>query len=152
MSSSPACGVGGNWWKFVGFIAGVNSEDKAAISGWLREHGLTDGTGSASGLNALQHVETYPYVDEEGRLLYEVVRLIPKGFRQRRPDGNGGWVWNMQSIRRVLFRLPEVRKATRIFIVEGEKDVIALGAIAVIRTSRNACVCPIKSDGVCTDS
>src|SRR5262245_35582340 len=33
---------------------------------------------------------TYDYLDEKGALLYEVVRFVPKEFRQRRPDGNGG--------------------------------------------------------------
>src|SRR5262245_46861410 len=40
-------------------------------------------------------VATYPYRDENGAVLYEVVRFSPKGFAQRRPDGNGGWVWNL---------------------------------------------------------
>jgi hypothetical protein len=34
-------------------------------------------------------VAAYPYVDERGELLFEVCRLDPKDFRQRRPDGNG---------------------------------------------------------------
>ena len=36
---------------------------------------------------------TYDYRDEAGRLTYQVVRYPPKDFRQRRPDGSGGWVW-----------------------------------------------------------
>jgi hypothetical protein len=36
-------------------------------------------------------VATYPYSDESGDLLCEVVRYEPKNFRQRRPDGRGGW-------------------------------------------------------------
>ena len=32
----------------------------------------------------------YPYSDEHGTLLYEVVRFEPKSFAQRRPDGRGG--------------------------------------------------------------
>ena len=39
--------------------------------------------------HAPQIVKTYPYVDDKGAPLFEVVRLEPKGFRQRRPDGNG---------------------------------------------------------------
>ena len=67
-------------------------------------------------------VATYPYRDEDGKLLFEVVRFAPKDFRQRRPDGSGGRTWNVQGVRRVLYRLPEVVKAERVFIVEGEKD------------------------------
>jgi AAA domain len=77
-----------------------------------------------------QVLEQYPYTDEDGQLLYEVVRFTPKDFRQRRPDGNGGWIWNMQDVRRVLYRLPQVVEAVRtgadIFIPEGERDVHAI--------------------------
>jgi 5S rRNA maturation endonuclease (ribonuclease M5) len=83
-------------------------------------------------------VAVYDYVDEEGRLLYQVVRLEPKDFRQRRPDGRGGWIWNLDGTRRVLYRLPEVLAAVRegreVWIVEGEKDVEALRAAGVTAT------------------
>lgn len=48
---------------------------------------------------------TYPYQDEDGQLLFEVVRKVPKKFVQRRPAGRGGWIWDLKGIRRVLFRL-----------------------------------------------
>src|SRR5262245_37723375 len=49
-----------------------------------------------------QIVATYDYRDETGELLYQAVRYWPKDFRQRRPDGKGGWIWNLQGVRRVL--------------------------------------------------
>jgi KaiC/GvpD/RAD55 family RecA-like ATPase len=66
----------------------------------------------------------YGYLDESGRLLFEVVRYNPKDFRQRRPDGKGGWIWNLEGVRRVLYNLPEVARAKSVLIVEGEKDVL----------------------------
>jgi len=71
--------------------------------------------------------ETYPYVDSDGEDLFEVVRMSPKGFRQRRPDGRGGWVWNLKGVEsRPLYRLPEVLAAVAagrlVWITEGEKD------------------------------
>ena len=68
---------------------------------------------------------TYDYTDEGGELLSQVVRYDPKGFRQRRPDGDGGWIWNIEGVRRVPYRLPELLEALdhTVFIVEGEKDV-----------------------------
>jgi 5S rRNA maturation endonuclease (ribonuclease M5) len=75
-------------------------------------------------------VATYDYVDESGQLLFQAVRYDPKDFRQRRRDGNGGWVWNLKGTRRVVYRLPDVLEAAaaggEIFVVEGEKDVEAL--------------------------
>jgi putative DNA primase/helicase len=50
----------------------------------------------------------YNYTDESGTLHFQVVRYDPKDFRQRRPDGNGGWIWKLNGVRRVLYQLCEV--------------------------------------------
>jgi len=68
-------------------------------------------------------VALYNYTDETGTLLYQVVRYEPKDFRQRRPDGHGGWASNLHGVRRVLYRLPDVVKAENVLLLEGEKDV-----------------------------
>lgn len=75
-------------------------------------------------------VTTYPYLDEAGRLLYQVCRTEPKGFFQRRPDGMGGWVNNLEGVRRVLYRLPEIvqRPLQPVVVVEGEKDADLLAS------------------------
>jgi hypothetical protein len=71
-------------------------------------------------------VATYDYVDENGSLLFQAVRFEPKQFRQRKPNGNGGWDWRTKGVRQVPYRLPELLGALSddrvIFIVEGEKD------------------------------
>src|SRR5262245_58479342 len=43
-------------------------------------------------------IATYSYQDEQGQLLYEVVRYAPKQFRQRRPNGCGGWLWRLGTV------------------------------------------------------
>jgi hypothetical protein len=65
----------------------------------------------------------YDYTDELGALLFQVVRLRPKAFRTRRPDGQGGWHWGLADLRPVLYRLPRVIAADTVLVVEGEKDV-----------------------------
>jgi RecA-family ATPase len=87
-----------------------------------------------SDVNKRRIVAKYDYTDTAGALLYQVLRLEPKGFRQRRPDGNGGWIWALDQ-RRVLYRWPELLKYPdgTVFICEGEKDadrVAALGHCA----------------------
>ena len=82
-------------------------------------------------------VATDRYIDEQGATLYEVVRLEPKSFRQRVPDGKGGWSWKLGDVRRVLFRLPQVLAADTVFVVEGEKDVQTLEAAGVVATTNS---------------
>jgi DNA primase len=71
-------------------------------------------------------IAAYDYTDEQGKLLYQVVRKYPKKFAQRKPDGEGGWNWSLGGIPRVPFGLPEVVKAKVLAICEGEKDVLTL--------------------------
>ncbi len=81
-------------------------------------------------------VATYDYHDANGNLVYQAVRLDPKSFRQRRPDGNG-WLWNMDGVDRVLYRLPEIIQSdtnTVIFAPEGEKDADVLRELGCTAT------------------
>ena len=71
-------------------------------------------------------VATYDYTDETGKLLFQTVRFRPKDFRQRHPNGKGGWIWTLRGVKMVPYRLPEVLQAPAVFIVEGEKDVETL--------------------------
>ena len=79
-------------------------------------------------------VHTYDYTDENGRLLYQIVRYEPKNFKQRRPDGTGGWVWRKHP-RQVLFHLPKVLQAPIVFVVEGERDVETLRESGFVATT-----------------
>lgn len=76
----------------------------------------------------------YPYTDEGGKLLYEVVRFPGKKFRQRKADGD----WHLNGTRRVLYRLPEVLygidQGKTVYLCEGEKDADALRKIGKVAT------------------
>jgi 5S rRNA maturation endonuclease (ribonuclease M5) len=82
---------------------------------------------------------TYDYLDESGALLFQVVRFEPKTFRQRQPDGRGGWIWNVQHVRHILYRLPElievISQERPICIVEGEKDCDNLMSLGIPATT-----------------
>jgi len=87
-------------------------------------------------------VAEYDYTDENGRLLYQAVRMVPKDFRVRRPDPSkkSGWHWSLpKDHRRVLYRLPDVlSQAERggwVFVVEGEKDADAIHALGLVATT-----------------
>lgn len=82
----------------------------------------------------LSLVATYDYRDADGRLLFQKQRFIDengkKTFRQRRPDENGEWTYQLGEVPRVLYRLPQVIAAASsgelIWLVEGEKDADTL--------------------------
>jgi hypothetical protein len=83
----------------------------------------------------------YDYCDESGQALYQSIRYdrsSPQRFSQRRPDGNGGWIYNLDGVRRILYRLPELIEALGnsrpVFIVEGEKDVATAWSLGVPAT------------------
>lgn len=91
---------------------------------------LFSSNGSSKGSDDWQVTARYDYCDPAGMLLFQVERLQrsdEKKFRQRRPDGKGGWIYKLDGVEPVLYCLPEVRQAVAegklIFILEGEKDV-----------------------------
>lgn len=82
-------------------------------------------------------VAEYPYCNESGQMHYVVERREPKDFRQKRPDGKGGWIWNLNGVQRVLYRLPELMAADPgevVYIAEGEKDVDNLRRLGLVAT------------------
>jgi putative DNA primase/helicase len=85
-------------------------------------------------------VAAYDYRDEAGELLFQVVRMDPKAFRQRTPNGAGGWHSRLGDVRRVLYRLPELLAAdpaSPVFYPEGEKDADRLAAIGLVATTHS---------------
>jgi putative DNA primase/helicase len=115
-----ACKAGGGWRDLAGRL------------------GLEEGPAGAGGAGG-EVVATYPYRDAAGRLVYEVVRKRPKAFACRRPDGAGGWIWDLAGVERVLYRLPETLVAVAggetVFLTEGEKDADAVAALGLAATT-----------------
>ena len=94
-------------------------------------------------------VAAYDYVDALGKLDFQVVRYEPKDFKQRRPDGKGGWIWDTKGCPVIPYRLPDVLEAVStggmVFVVEGEKDVDAAFDIGLVAT------CNARGAGKWTD-
>ena len=126
------CKKSGDAFKFYGFLKGV-SEFPEILKGIGQDFGI-NGSGSTKKEKS-RIVATYDYADEKGDLLFQVVRFDPKDFRQRRPDGKGGWIWNMDGVQRVLYRLPEVLQAELVCVCEGEKDVDNLRELGFTATT-----------------
>jgi putative DNA primase/helicase len=143
-SLCPKCSAGRKTIHQTRRCVGVTIDDKGVKWGcnncnW-RGGAYYEGRSNGRANGAGPHiVKTYDYINAEGKLLYQVCRYEPKDFRQRRPGENGrGWIWNMQGIERVPYRLPETIEAIanqhRVIICEGEKDAETLWAIGVPAT------------------
>lgn len=79
-------------------------------------------------------VKSYDYLDANGKQLFQVIRFEPKTFRQRHMGADGKWIWSMDGVSRVLYRLPEVMEAQIVCIVEGEKDADNIAAMGMTAT------------------
>jgi ureidoglycolate hydrolase len=134
-------GVGGGVLELVAWRTGIKS--RAGQLAWLEQHGLKEKQPApipedpeARPVRRVVSAQ-YDYTDEDGNVLYQVVRFEPKDFRQRRPDGKGGWVWSVKGVRQVPFHLPRLLGApldTPVFVVEGEKDVLRLESLGLVAT------------------
>ena len=84
---------------------------------------------------------TYFYTDEQGKTLFGIIRTPRKDFFAVRPDGNGGWLYGLEGVEPVPYRLPEVIKAVSegktVFIVEGEKDADNLRKLGLVATTNH---------------
>ena len=82
-------------------------------------------------------VANYDYLDAQGQLAYTVVRLEKneggerkKKFLQRRADR-----WGLGDAKPILYRLPEIVNADKIYVVEGEKDADYMAQRGFVATS-----------------
>ena len=66
--------------------------------------------------------------------VFEVVRLSPKSFRQRRPDGKGGHVWNMKGVAPRVYHRNDLTGQPVVVAVEGEKDADRLWSLGIPAT------------------
>jgi putative DNA primase/helicase len=98
----------------------------------------------------------FEYCDESGAIVYAIERTEyqnvdgtfvlkdgkrKKTFRQRRPDPEhpGEWLWNVDGVGKILYRLSEVIEAVAaghlVFVVEGEGKVDALRELGIAATT-----------------
>ncbi len=121
-------GTGGGLLDLIGREVGG---DRKSATEWLRKHyGAHEPVRRSAG----KIVAIYPYHDENGQVLFEVVRKEPKTFLQRRSETD----WSVKGVRVVPYRLPEVIEAIAmeraVFIVEGEKDADRLHSLGIQAT------------------
>ena len=127
-----SCGAEGDAFSFYALKRGLSlpAEFQKTVAGIAADFGIGNGCGEAG----KRIVAEYSYHDEGGWLAYQKIRYEPKSFRLRRPDGKGGWVWNLDGVRLVPYRLKDVQAAPEIIFVEGEKDADGLHRLGFAAT------------------
>lgn len=129
------CGRGGETgWSLLAFITGTDPADIPSMCSLAERVGLREEYKKPEKDQPWEIEKTYDYTDESGALLHQTVRLKGKIFRQRRPDGNGGWIWGLGQ-RVVLYNLPQVIAAKTVICCEGEKDCDSLTAWGITATT-----------------
>jgi hypothetical protein len=91
----------------------------------------------------------YDYTDEAGNVLSQAVRDDygdgrKKEIFQRRPDGHGGWINDVKEVRRVVYRLLELRAASPdepVWLVAGEKCAEIMRSHGFVATTNVAGEC-----------
>lgn len=159
---TPSLSVSNGGGKILVKCFGGCPQDR--VIGALKEKKLwPSSNGNGTQAHKPRIVATYDYHDSASKIGFQVCRMDPKSFRQCRPDGAGGRIWgltageygrrasqkdwykvkagqsyaetkNFPACNPVPYRLPEVRQAEVVAIVEGEKDADALTALGVTAT------------------
>lgn len=136
------CEKGGSVIDWVMMEHGIQAKEAmerlGGANGHARPQNAPQATQRANGTASTikpKIVKTYDYTDADGALVFQVVRLEPKDFRQRHKDEVGAWVWNLQGVQRVLFNLPRVKTADVVFVCEGEKDCDTIASMGLVATT-----------------
>lgn len=87
------------------------------------------------------HFSNFDYRDEAGRLVYQTVRRVPgfegkdKSIWQRRPDGRGDWIKDLEGVTPLPYRLPELLESSGLVVIaEGEPCVEMLERLGFTAT------------------
>ena len=134
------------WYDFEveqggGVIDLVKQYGNLGISGSVadvleREFGIQKQAQKA--LEPKQYIQrVYSYFDADGAEAYQVCRMYPKSFRQRRPDGRGGYIYKMDGVEPLPYNLPAIisNPDQPVFVVEGEQCADVLIEAGLVATT-----------------
>ena len=138
----------GAWYDFEqeeggGVIDLVKRHGKLGISGSVadvleREFGIQKQAQKA--LEPKQYIQRiHSYYDADGAEAYQALRMYPKSFRLRQPDGKGGYLHNIKGITPLPYNLLGIieNKSAPIFVVEGEQCADVLIEAGLVATTNH---------------
>ena len=138
----------GAWYDFEeeqggGVIDLVKRHGNLGISGSVadvleREFGIQKQAQSA--LEPKQYIQRiHSYYDADGAEAYQALRMYPKSFRLRQPDGKGGYLHNIKGITPLPYNLPGIieNPSAPVFVVEGEQCADVLIEAGLVATTNH---------------
>ena len=138
----------GAWYDFEeeeggGVIDLVKRHASLGISGSVadvleREFGIQKQAQKA--LEPKQYIQRiHSYYDADGAEAYQALRMYPKSFRLRQPDGKGGYLHNIKGITPLPYNLLGIieNKSAPVFIVEGEQCADVLIEAGLVATTNH---------------
>ena len=138
----------GAWYDFEeeeggGVIDLVKRHGKLGISGSVadvleREFGIQKQAQKA--LEPKQYIQRiHSYYDADGAEAYQALRMYPKSFRLRQPDGKGGYLHNIKGITPLPYNLLGIieNKSAPIFVVEWEQCADVLIEAGLVATTNH---------------
>lgn len=130
------CKEGGSIIDWLMMSEGISVKDAMERLGGSNGHAIAPKAPPVATNGAAKRpVKIYDYTDEKGVILFQVARYEPKDFRQRAPDGKGGFVYKLDGVRRVIYNLPKVIAADVVFVTEGEKDADTIASMGLVGTT-----------------
>jgi putative DNA primase/helicase len=148
------CGKGGD---VIALVQHLDKVEFIAACETLTGEPPPKGNGKDHGVDKAIVVDEFPYPNEGGEIVFVVERVEyrnaagmmvvnkdgkhKKSFRQKRPDPDrlGYWLWNVDGVMPVPYRLPELIEAIGrdhvVCICEGEKCANALRDIGAVATT-----------------
>jgi putative DNA primase/helicase len=134
------CGAGGDALNFVMEYDQINFVD--AVKLLAKEKGMEIPSEEKKKVRKtpMKIVSAYDYLTEEGELVYQVCRMDPKDFRQRKKGTDGKeWDWKIKGLVPLPYRLPQflAKPDATIVIPEGEKDADNLAALDLLATTNS---------------
>jgi hypothetical protein len=125
------CRDGGDVFKYV--MRHQQTDFKGAMAWCAQRAGLAPHPQS-------RIVATFDYCALDGHLVYQSCRKEPgpngkkKTYVQRRPDGQGAWIYDTKGVELVPYRLPDLQGKAAAFITEGERKTDRLWALGLPAT------------------
>ena len=81
----------------------------------------------------------HSYFDADGAEAYQALRMYPKTFRLRQPDGRGGYIGNIRGVTPLPYNLPAIMQNPDeiVWVVEGEACADALIEAGLVATTNH---------------